>query len=96
MKVHGIEFSEIIIWAADAVLDSGRPFCFEDVRSALCRAIPEGFDFNIQHKESVIDRLTDRVLQRAKREGRIRYIGKRLWEQQTSERVGSANVPTRG
>ena len=70
MKVHGTEITAEQIAAGDAAMTGD--FKLSDVRGALLRA-------GVGHG-AVADRAADRLLQKARKAGRIRAVNNRNWQ----------------
>ena len=87
MKVKGIEIPQDAIDAANAAITGD--FRLEDVRSAVAKVLyelyhtgadHEVFDYGPNNKDEFNDRVADRVLQAAKRTGRVWHLGGGRWK----------------
>jgi hypothetical protein len=72
MKVHGLIIPQSAIDAGNAAMTG--QFRAADISSAVSRALHDAeFDFGIQHKESVRIRIADRLIQKARTAGLIKF-----------------------
>lgn len=81
MRVMGIEIPQAAIDAGNAAMTGD--FRLDDVRGAVAGVLrdlnadgrDDTFDYGIQSKDAVDDRLADRLIQAAKKAGRVRRKG---------------------
>lgn len=78
MKVQGLLIPTAAIEAAEEALTG--EFRSEDVVGAIARTLSEmEFDYGIQYRSAVNVRTADRILQAARKEGRIEHVGAGRW-----------------
>lgn len=78
MKIYGLLIPAEAIEAAEATLAG--EFRLEDVVGAIAGTLHEmEFDYGIQRRSAVNARAADRILQTARKEGRIEHVGAGRW-----------------
>lgn len=73
MKVHGIEMPEDRLMAA--LLGMKGFFRSRDVEAVVAETLGRDFHFRNQHRGSTIMRAADRLIQRARKNGKISFAG---------------------
>lgn len=86
MKYQGIEIPQSALDAGNAAIAGN--FTLDDVRCAVSEilrtlhydSLQVDFDYGPNVKDVLDDRVADRLIQKAKREGKVRHIGHGRWE----------------
>jgi hypothetical protein len=87
MKVNGITIPQAAIDAGNAALTGD--FRLEDIRGAVAEVLYElyhtgddhsAFDYGANSKDAIHDRVADRIIQAAKKTGRVWHLGGGRWK----------------